>query len=65
MKNGKKIDYHASIKFENDVYNNMTYGQRDTLHRERKEFQENQGYNNYGGNKRSIEKMQREIDNLK
>ena len=37
--NGKKIDYHASIKFDNDVYNNMTYNQKDTLHRERKEFQ--------------------------
>ena len=36
LKNGKKIDYHASIKFYNDVYNNMTDDQRDTLHRERK-----------------------------
>ena len=31
-----KIDYHASIKFDNDVYNNTTDGQRDTLHREEK-----------------------------
>ena len=43
----------------------MTDDQRDTLHRERKEYQENQGNNNYGCNKRSIEKMQREIHNLK
>ena len=40
LKNGKKIDYHASIKFDNDVYNNMTDDQRDTLHRERKWYQE-------------------------
>ena len=39
LKNGKKIDYHASIKFDNYVYNNMTDDQRDTLHRERKEYQ--------------------------
>ena len=39
MENGKKIDYHASIKFDNYVYNNMTDDQRDTLHRERKEYQ--------------------------
>ena len=38
-KNGKKIDYHASIKFDNDVYNTMTDGQRDTRHIERKEYQ--------------------------
>ena len=38
----------------------MTDGQRDTLHRERKEYQEKQGNNNYGGNKSSIEKMLRE-----
>ena len=36
LKNGKKIEYHASIKFDNDVYNNMTGGQRDVLHREKK-----------------------------
>ena len=43
----------------------MTDGQRDTLHRERKEYQEKQGNNNYGGHKRSIEIMQIEIDDLK
>ena len=43
----------------------MTDGQRYTLHRERKEYQEKQGNNNYGSNKRSIEKMQREKDDLK
>ena len=42
----------------------MTDGQRDTLHREREEYQEKQENNNYGGNKRSINKMQREIDDL-
>ena len=36
LENGKKIDYDASIKSDNDVYSNVTYGQRDTLHRERK-----------------------------
>ena len=65
LKNGRKIDYHASIKFDNDVYNNITENQRNALHRKRKEYQENQGNSNYGGNKRSIEKVQREIDNLK
>ena len=43
----------------------MTNGQRDILNRERKEYQENQGNNNYGVNKRSIEQMQIEIDKLK
>ena len=65
MKNGNKIDYHASIKFDNDVYNNITDNQRDTLPRERKEYQYKQENNNYVGNKRSIDKMQREIDDLK
>ena len=41
--NGKKIDYHASIKFDNDINKNMTDDQRDTLHSERNEYQENQG----------------------
>ena len=43
----------------------MKDGQRDTLHRERKEYQEKQGNNNYEGNKRSIKQTKREIDDLK
>ena len=40
----------------------MRDGQRDTLNRERKEYQEKEGNNKYGGNKRSIEKIKTEID---
>ena len=59
MKTGNKIDYHASIKSDNDVYNNMTDNQRDTIHGKRKEYQEKRGNHNYGGNKQSIEQMKR------
>ena len=34
--NGKKIDYHASIKFSGDIYHQMTNNQQENIHRERK-----------------------------
>ena len=43
----------------------MTNDQRETLHIERKEYQDEQGNNYGGGNKRSIEHMKIEIDDLK
>ena len=36
LMNGKKIDYHASIKLSDDIYHQMTNDQQETLHRERK-----------------------------
>ena len=53
--NGKKIDYHTSIKFSDDIYQKIKNDQRETLHREIQEYQDKQGNNYGGGNKVSIE----------
>ena len=36
LMNGRKIDYHSYIKFNDDIYHKMTNEQRETIHRERK-----------------------------
>ena len=65
LMNGKKIDYHSSIKFSDNIYHRTTNNHRENLHRERKEYQDKQVNNHGGVNKRSIEHMQIEIDDLK
>ena len=63
--NRKNMDYHASINFSDDIYHIMTNDQQENFQRERNEYQYKQGNTHGGGKKRSIENMQREIDDLK
>ena len=65
LMNGKRIYYHSSIKFSDNIYHRMTNNQRENFHREIKEYQDKQVNNHGGVNKRSIEHMQIEIDDLK
>ena len=63
--NGKKVYYHAYIKFSDDIYHQMKNYPPETLRIEIKEYQDEQGNKYGGGKRRSIEQMQRETYHLK
>ena len=63
--NGKRIDYHASINFSDDIYHIITNNQRETLYLEIKDYLYKQGNNYGGGNKIFIKHIQIEIYDIK
>lgn len=68
LKNGKRIEYHASYNFPMEIYSQFTDGQIDTLKRERREYKQRTGGSggSRGGNsKRSIEALHAEIEELR
>ena len=66
LKNGKRIEYHASYNFPMEIYSQFTDEQINTLKRERREYkQRNGGGSRDGGSKRTIEALHAEIEELK
>ena len=65
LKNGRKIEYHASYNFPTDIYSQFTDDQIDTLKRERREYKERNGGGGEGSSKRSIQALMAEIEDLK
>ena len=63
LKNGKRVEYHASYSFPQDVYEQFTDNQIQTMRDERKRYKEMQ-QNRNNGSQRQIKEMQAQINDL-
>jgi hypothetical protein len=64
LKDGRKVEYHASFNFPADVFHQMQDADRDRLKREREEYnnRNNRGRDN---STRTVSELQREIEDLR
>ena len=66
LKDGEKIQYHASYRFADSVYERFTNEQKEMLKSEREAYrQRNSGNNSYGNNDRQVQQMRTELDDLR
>ena len=64
LSNGDKIEYHASFRYPDNIYQLFTGEQKELLHSERTAYCEGQGNNN--NDRRQIQQqMRQDIDNLR
>jgi hypothetical protein len=62
LRNGQKVEYHASYSFPEKVYNQFTSEQKDTMRRERKAYRESRNKRDGNSpNKRYMEEMRSEL----
>ena len=64
LKNGKRVEYHASYSFPQDVYEQFTDNQIQTMRDERKRYKERRQSGDHGS-QRQIKEMQAQINELK
>ena len=69
LKNGKKIKYHASYKFDDETYRLFTSEQRQMLYNQRKEYRLNGSKNGKPNNSHrespSVQNLQREVEEMR